>query len=348
MTDPPPIRASLRALSQATGYSLATVSMALRDVPRIPEATRHAIQEAARKLGYTPNARIASTMRQIRLPPHERDFDAVAWLYEPYPRGYVPRHDYLASMLHGVRERAEKLGWHVEPFDITRREFQPKALSRILYARGIQAAVLAPFHTVREELRLNLDRLAVVALGHSLKHPDVCRSKRALIDNMGLAFHQLKRRGYRRPGLIMWEEENLRSQHQPWAGFNVMKEELAPEDRLPVLRIREYNKEALLPWIREHRPDVIVGGTPWVYWSLLELGVDIPGKMGFLLTTRTVEDEGICGLDPNYELKGASGVELAIQLARHEEYGVPEVPRTMLIASSWREGGTLRPPRDAA
>lgn len=45
----------LRDIAAATGFSTNTVSLALRESPRIPEATRLIIKKAADELNYTPN-----------------------------------------------------------------------------------------------------------------------------------------------------------------------------------------------------------------------------------------------------------------------------------------------------
>ncbi len=48
-------RARLADVAQATGFSINTVSLALRGSPRIPEATRTLIPRAAQRLDYLPN-----------------------------------------------------------------------------------------------------------------------------------------------------------------------------------------------------------------------------------------------------------------------------------------------------
>ncbi len=45
----------LKDIAAATGFSTNTVSLALRESPRIPESTREVIKKAASKLNYTPN-----------------------------------------------------------------------------------------------------------------------------------------------------------------------------------------------------------------------------------------------------------------------------------------------------
>ena len=55
-------RITLKDISEQCGYSVNTVSRALRDDPRLPEATISRIKQVADELGYMKNI-IASSMR---------------------------------------------------------------------------------------------------------------------------------------------------------------------------------------------------------------------------------------------------------------------------------------------
>lgn len=50
----------LKDIAQATGYSVNTISRALRDMPDIAEETKKIISEKAKKMGYVPNKSAAS------------------------------------------------------------------------------------------------------------------------------------------------------------------------------------------------------------------------------------------------------------------------------------------------
>ena len=56
---PSPLRTSttprLKDIADKTGFSTNTVSLALRESPRIPEPTRMLIRQAAAELNYLPN-----------------------------------------------------------------------------------------------------------------------------------------------------------------------------------------------------------------------------------------------------------------------------------------------------
>lgn len=54
----------LKDIAEKTGFSVNTVSLALRNSPRIPEATRQVIKAAAKEMGYLPNIIAQSLVSQ--------------------------------------------------------------------------------------------------------------------------------------------------------------------------------------------------------------------------------------------------------------------------------------------
>ena len=74
------IRSTLRDVALAAGCHYSTVSLALRDHPRIPSETKSRIREAAKRLGYRPDPALAalSAYRTIKHP--ARGQTVVAWL----------------------------------------------------------------------------------------------------------------------------------------------------------------------------------------------------------------------------------------------------------------------------
>jgi len=64
---PPP---SLRSLARQLGLSAATVSLALRDSPRVIAPTKRRVLQAARRAGYRPNPLVASVMTVLRRSSH--------------------------------------------------------------------------------------------------------------------------------------------------------------------------------------------------------------------------------------------------------------------------------------
>src|SRR5690606_10532562 len=53
-------------IADAVGVHLSTVSLALRNDPRLPEETRARIRAVAQKLGYAPNPLVSLLMSRVR------------------------------------------------------------------------------------------------------------------------------------------------------------------------------------------------------------------------------------------------------------------------------------------
>jgi LacI family transcriptional regulator len=56
-------RVTLRQVAAAARCHYSTVSLALRDSPQLPRATRERVQAIARKLGYVPDPMLVSLAR---------------------------------------------------------------------------------------------------------------------------------------------------------------------------------------------------------------------------------------------------------------------------------------------
>ena len=66
MRNPPNSRPNMQQIADAVGFSKSAVSLALRNDPRLPVATRQRIQSIAEKMGYRRNPVVDSLMTQLR------------------------------------------------------------------------------------------------------------------------------------------------------------------------------------------------------------------------------------------------------------------------------------------
>lgn len=72
------VRVSLREVAAAAKVCVMTVSLALRDNPRISEATRARIKRLAAELGYHPDPELSRLMNHLRASRTARG--NIAWL----------------------------------------------------------------------------------------------------------------------------------------------------------------------------------------------------------------------------------------------------------------------------
>src|SRR5579862_1686045 len=84
---PPPNRVTLKDIALSLGLCQATVSLAMRDNPRIPVERREQIKAAAMRMGYRPNP-AATTLAHLKHSASFKPIESVlAWLnFWPDPK----------------------------------------------------------------------------------------------------------------------------------------------------------------------------------------------------------------------------------------------------------------------
>lgn len=100
MTDDKHIPLTMKDIARQLGVSVATVSRALKDSPRISESRREEIKRYARETGFSPNI-IAESLRSR---------NAIKTIGVIIPEF---THFYFSSILSGIEEEATKLGYHL-------------------------------------------------------------------------------------------------------------------------------------------------------------------------------------------------------------------------------------------
>lgn len=93
---------TMKDIATALGVSVATVSRALKDSPRISEEKRHMIQNYAAKHNFLPNM-IAESLRKSRVQPVK-----IIGVIVPQ---FI--HYYFASILAGIEEEASRRGYRI-------------------------------------------------------------------------------------------------------------------------------------------------------------------------------------------------------------------------------------------
>ena len=228
-THPRPVR--ICDVARALGVSQVTVSLALRDNPRISEARRRQIHETAQRMGYRPNA-MASMLAYYRHGRTEKTVHAaIGWLnLYLQPETLRKNHREFDQYWLGASATAEKFGYHLD--EIVLGGQKPKALERVLTARGIAGILLAPVIYAPDWGDFHWDHFSVVRLGRSMPEPKAHVVTADQVANTILAFREIRARGYERIGLAaggtVWTQGRLFS-----AGFLQAQSELPPALRLP-------------------------------------------------------------------------------------------------------------------
>lgn len=338
---------SVRKIATALRLSPSTVSLALRNSPKIPEATRKRVIAHAEKLGYRPNAKLKEVMSQLRLSgvrPKEACFGVISFYDKPRP-WEGSRH--LMRIYESMERRAGELGYRLEPLWLQAPGMSMRRFRSILEARGIDGLLCFGSPNVGEVFSLEIDHCAVVTVGLSIATP-LHRVTSHHFNDLTNVLNKVYKLGYRRPGLVLGVYEDRRSVHAytgayyGWCEHMVGKAEL-----IPVLRLDRVEEKPLLSWMRDHQPDVIV--FVHLYDAIEELkvvlernAVQVPQDVGVAAVSQILEGTGFSGLEQNQDRMGAWAVELLVARITHQDFGIPSHPRIEMVEGRWVAGSTLR------
>ncbi len=338
---------SLRRIAASLGLSPSAVSLALRNSPKIPAATRERVAAEARKTGYTPNAKLKELMSQLRHsgnPASQACFGVVSLYDQPRPwEGSL----HLTRVYDSMNRRAAELGYRLEPLWLKAPGMTLPRFRTILDTRGVQGLLCFGSPDLLEQFPDALDHYAIVTQGLSIATP-LHRVTSHFYNDLAHTLDRLHARGYRRPGLVLGYYEEQRSAHAYTSAYLGWCEHTFGDPApVPVLRTNRVEEKPLLGWLRKHKPDVVI--FVHLYSVLDELtqvlernGIRAPHDLGIVAVSQILEGTPFTGMQQNQELMGAWSVELLVSRILTQDLGIPTHPRIEMVESNWVEGSTLR------
>lgn len=339
---------TIRSLAQALSLSVATVSEALRDSPRVQAATRERVKQAAERVGYRPNPLLGATLSALRRSRHQ-GFSGVLALVDVTPDTRTQLMLFHREVVRGAEARAQELGFRTELFWVGPR---PPALSvarlnSVLRARGIHGVVFLPFDRRQDFVNFDLHQMAAVGMDHRLLHPSLHTIQPDHYLSMRHALQLLIDRGYRRVGLCLEARKDERVDHKWSSGFISFFRVSGQKLEVPPLVVPRLEPKVFHAWFKKHRPDLVIGHEQAVTDWLSTQGVRVPEDVGFFRINVTERSKPCAGLDLLPQRLGATAVETVVGMLHRREQGVPPFPNSISIDAVFTDGPTLRPPPPA-
>lgn len=333
-------------VARALGISAMTVSRALANSPKVTRETQKRVAEAVRRLGYRPHPYLRSWMssrRKSRVLPEQV---SIGFLNFWNPSSQLETRLHCREILSGCRQKAEELGYHLDVIAPRAAGISMERLHQILQSRGIRGLLIPPLPESCGRLRLPWEKYAAVAIGYTLRSPDLNRVAVNPALAMDILVRQLKRSGYRRIGLVATRQVTARINNYHTAVFLLYQAGIQAADRIPLLRLEKAPAAQLKSWIRRYRPDVIIAETEGIY-TLLRQTWSIPDQFGVALFSWYREDcerlkVKLAGIDLGNRRMGAKAVELIAGQIEGLEYGIPGSASTLLVSPEWHFGETVR------
>lgn len=331
--------ANFRDIAAAAGVSVASVSRALRGTPGIGDETRKRVRATAQRLGYEPDQVVTRAMRAIRRKSVQRERDTLAYLEEGPPEG-GGKWDYAEPTRAGAEKRARELGYGFVRFRLDDPEMPQRRLSQILYSRGIRGVVIAPLH--RAAVTLDWCHFATVAIGYTLRRPELHRVVRNVTHVQTQLYQRLVSAGFARIGFTSFREHESRMEHTQLSAY-LLHDWMRPiEARVAPLVVDRNDPEALADWLKVERPDIVVGSYNYANQTLRAAGYRTPRDVSFLSLACTDEHDDHTGLYPDYARMGSSVIEQVSALVERGELGVPVRPFSVMVPDLFCPGATMR------
>lgn len=332
----------MRDIAEAAGVHFSTVSLALRNSPRLPRPTCLRVQRQARKLGYVPDPMLASlaSYRQALRPVGYHA--TLAWVTAFPERDGWREVQIFREQYEGAMERAAELGYRIEHIWRAEPRLTTARVRQILRTRAINGLLIAPLPHAGGMLELDWDRYAAVAIGYSLAAPQLHLVSAHQYRCMRLAMQELRARGYRRIGLVMPRASDDRVDHNWLAGYLLEQHETKVE-RIEPLLVEKWDEQVFLEWMRGVRPDAVICKRLQVAPALQKGGWTVPENMGLAYLSDAHSGDQLSGVDENPRRVGAAAVDMLAGMLHRNELGIPEVPQRLLIDGTWNEGCTVRP-----
>ncbi len=327
---------SLREIAQRLNVSKTTVSLALRNSARISEARRREVRELAKELGYQQDA-VYSALAANKwksLPPEVRSGIAIL---------YLGTREFPREMATALEKQAHTLGYGIDALWLRDFPSQQKAFS-VIRARGVRGVLLSQAETPDFALDADVSDLALLATPVGSRALPV----NTVADNpfraTRLALRELRRRGYRRPGLVItYSPRSLNEDHAVGAYFAEWDKGAFPGTMPQILQLPLGNTEALQKWIQTQGPDVILSIPGNREKELRDLGYRMPEDIGYLALYRNKQKTKATGMDYGLEERGRQSVILLHSMIQSQEFGFPQRNVIHLIEPKWVEGNTIRP-----
>lgn len=331
----------MQDVARAAGVHQTTVSLALRNDPRLPARTRDRIRAMARQLRYRPDPMLSAlnfyraSRDAVKAPP------AMAFLLN-----FADERELTESHPHrmfrdGARRQAAQLGYRLEVFFVGHGADAGAQMQRVLRARGISGVILAAFGDKTIEFHLDWRLFSAVLIeSHQLRLSlHTISNHQEAVTREGI--RRLRRLGYRRIGLAVGAREEFYLQNAFTAGYYVEVAQWPELVSIPPLLLEgsaDQISRRAGPWVRRHRLDVVVSN--WANFGALLRPAGLRAPRDIVVASLDVNPDAgpAAGMRQSHRIVGERAVEQLAGLMRSNVRGLVDTPNTTLIEGHWVNG----------
>jgi DNA-binding LacI/PurR family transcriptional regulator len=338
----------MQRVAVRAGVHQTTVSLALRNDPRLSAATRQRIQAVARELGYRPNPLVSALIATRRRSNTARRAVIAYVTADDDAHGGSKAVSSYRDLFSGARDRAEELGYGLEHFWLGDPKLTRARFNQITATRNIHGLILGPLFMQHPTLDVDWDRFSVVAYGYAIAEPHVHRVYPDFYHGMVEALRRCRAAGYKRVGTVLEEKTDLKVDHL-WLSAYLSEQHLVPGNaRIAPLLLSKWDAGAFARWHRRSRPQVVIGLNKILDrvndWALTPAGrgaADI--RLVGLNVSPSMISQGVTGVLIDHKPVGAACVDQVVGMMHRNEKGVPAKALHLIVENGWVDGSRFLP-----
>lgn len=341
-------RVTMKDIAVRVGCHQTTVSLALKNDPRISSKTKKLIEATAKKMGYVPDPALTSLVSYRQINRVKRQTEVLALIFDVKDEVLFHESDYFISTRDVVIARAAELGYKVEVFTQGVDFCNTAMLDRVLLTRNIHAVLFGAIICDNFDYQLSWDQYSIVKISQSPIQLEVDSVMGNHFFSTRKVMRKLKEAGFKRPAMAGAIESEYNTRNLFKAGFMFgQSKHFAPENHIPYYEFdRKPNaklNEEIYEWLKQVKPDVLIS-----YWNnLIEPAYRITVEDGhycrFVCTEADRYTIQCGGIVNNYRKMAQTAVELLISKMRMNERGLPESPTLILVDEKWHDLGPWPP-----
>jgi DNA-binding LacI/PurR family transcriptional regulator len=342
---------TLADIAARAGVHATTVSLALRDHPSIPPATRARIRAVANELGYRRDPLLdALNFHRSRQNKQSRSISSAFVVHAGTTRLFGGNH-YQPLVYAGARAAAEANGHSLEIFEVGSGYLAPARLNAILTARGITGILLSTFEIDIGQLDLDWSQFCAVKIECLHLKPNLDCVSNDQLQVARLAMQRLRALGYRRIGLATAREDQMRLVESFGMGVLIEQTSLCESECVPPLFFG-LDQVPMLPrlirqWVEVNRVDAVISNWHELFAAFETAGMRIPEDVAFAPLDVPPIMPRAAGVVQNHRLVGQRAMEQLAIMAESHQRGVPETQTVTYIPGYWQDGVTA-PARTSA
>ncbi len=324
------VRVGLREVAAAAKVCVMTVSLALRDNPRISGPTRDRVKRLAEELGYHPDPELSRLMNHLRVSRTARGRIGVA-IVDFYPTADHAENPYNSGVRLAATQRASELGISITTIHGADYQLNLAKILKVIRTRGIEGALLLPSIAPLElDATVDWNGISVVGTSKSLLAPRFHCVVPNQFDNTMRMTDALQAHGHRRICAVFDALFDERTGRNFTAAFNWQPRDRAtlvvPQDLSTAKKI-----DLVVDWLSEQRPDAVFAQCAQVGAAIPRLRKVRPRLNFQMVGLGAHNSAGFSYIDERSDRIGASAMDLLGGMMYYHETGVPAHPRTTLI-----------------